>query len=110
MQGGDGCGSGQRGGAPGAACPPAASEPPFPQQSQEAGPDRVTLYSLMMKPIQRFPQFILLLQVSPASVPWEEHTLHLEADVCNTCTEWSVLPTGAGNLSNEGGAVSHGRL
>lgn len=34
------------------------------QQSQESGPDRVTLYSLMMKPIQRFPQFILLLQVS----------------------------------------------
>ncbi|VTJ79643.1 Hypothetical predicted protein [Marmota monax] len=33
-----------------------------PQQSQESSPDRVTLYSLMMKPIQRFPQFILLLQ------------------------------------------------
>ncbi|XP_058515815.1 rho guanine nucleotide exchange factor 10 isoform X5 [Ochotona princeps] len=34
----------------------------FLKQSQESGPDRVTLYSLMMKPIQRFPQFILLLQ------------------------------------------------
>ncbi|XP_063091064.1 rho guanine nucleotide exchange factor 10 isoform X3 [Cavia porcellus] len=34
----------------------------FLKQSQEASPDRVTLYSLMMKPIQRFPQFILLLQ------------------------------------------------
>uniref|UniRef100_A0A8C6AYT9 DH domain-containing protein n=1 Tax=Monodon monoceros TaxID=40151 RepID=A0A8C6AYT9_MONMO len=34
----------------------------FLKQCQEAGPDRVTLYSLMMKPIQRFPQFILLLQ------------------------------------------------
>ncbi|XP_006749090.2 rho guanine nucleotide exchange factor 10-like, partial [Leptonychotes weddellii] len=31
-------------------------------QCQESSPDRVTLYSLMMKPIQRFPQFILLLQ------------------------------------------------
>lgn len=28
-----------------------------------ASADRVTLYGLMVKPIQRFPQFILLLQV-----------------------------------------------
>ncbi|KAM5264627.1 rho guanine nucleotide exchange factor 10 [Ctenodactylus gundi] len=34
----------------------------FLKQSQEASPERVTLYSLMVKPIQRFPQFILLLQ------------------------------------------------
>ncbi|XP_019524290.1 PREDICTED: rho guanine nucleotide exchange factor 10 isoform X3 [Hipposideros armiger] len=34
----------------------------FLKQTQESSPDRVTLYSLMMKPIQRFPQFILLLQ------------------------------------------------
>uniref|UniRef100_A0A8C9QG03 DH domain-containing protein n=1 Tax=Spermophilus dauricus TaxID=99837 RepID=A0A8C9QG03_SPEDA len=34
----------------------------FLKQSQESSPDRVTLHSLMMKPIQRFPQFILLLQ------------------------------------------------
>ncbi|XP_059941722.1 rho guanine nucleotide exchange factor 10 isoform X2 [Mesoplodon densirostris] len=34
----------------------------FLKQCQEASPDRVTLHSLMMKPIQRFPQFILLLQ------------------------------------------------
>lgn len=40
-----------------------------PQQSQESSPDRVTLYSLMMKPIQRFPQFILLLQVCLPPVP-----------------------------------------
>lgn len=33
------------------------------QQCQESSPDRITLYGLMMKPIQRFPQFILLLQV-----------------------------------------------
>uniref|UniRef100_A0A663EAC0 Rho guanine nucleotide exchange factor 10 n=1 Tax=Aquila chrysaetos chrysaetos TaxID=223781 RepID=A0A663EAC0_AQUCH len=32
------------------------------QQCQESSPDRITLYGLMMKPIQRFPQFILLLQ------------------------------------------------
>lgn len=35
-----------------------------PQQRQENSKDRLTLYGLMMKPIQRFPQFILLLQVS----------------------------------------------
>ncbi|XP_062862947.1 rho guanine nucleotide exchange factor 10 isoform X2 [Trichomycterus rosablanca] len=34
----------------------------FLKQRQENSRDRVTLYSLMMKPIQRFPQFILLLQ------------------------------------------------
>ncbi|XP_028337157.1 rho guanine nucleotide exchange factor 10 isoform X1 [Physeter macrocephalus] len=34
----------------------------FLKQCQESSPDRVTLHSLMMKPIQRFPQFILLLQ------------------------------------------------
>ncbi|KAF6083699.1 Rho guanine nucleotide exchange factor 10 [Phyllostomus discolor] len=31
-------------------------------KAQESSPDRVTLYSLMTRPIQRFPQFILLLQ------------------------------------------------
>uniref|UniRef100_H0XBF2 Rho guanine nucleotide exchange factor 10 n=2 Tax=Otolemur garnettii TaxID=30611 RepID=H0XBF2_OTOGA len=34
----------------------------FLKQRQEASPDRVTLYSLMTRPVQRFPQFILLLQ------------------------------------------------
>ncbi|XP_053511353.1 rho guanine nucleotide exchange factor 10 isoform X4 [Artibeus jamaicensis] len=34
----------------------------FLKQAQESSPDRVTLYSLMTRPIQRFPQFILLLQ------------------------------------------------
>lgn len=38
------------------------------QQCQESSPDRITLYSLMMKPIQRFPQFILLLQVRARGV------------------------------------------
>lgn len=33
------------------------------QRRQVCSPDRVTLYGLMVKPIQRFPQFILLLQV-----------------------------------------------
>uniref|UniRef100_A0A673ADD0 Rho guanine nucleotide exchange factor 10 n=1 Tax=Sphaeramia orbicularis TaxID=375764 RepID=A0A673ADD0_9TELE len=32
------------------------------QHRQETSSDRMTLYGLMMKPIQRFPQFILLLQ------------------------------------------------
>ncbi|MBN3310625.1 ARHGA factor, partial [Amia calva] len=34
----------------------------FLKHCQECSSDRVTLYGLMMKPIQRFPQFILLLQ------------------------------------------------
>ncbi|XP_075718044.1 rho guanine nucleotide exchange factor 10 isoform X3 [Rhinoderma darwinii] len=34
----------------------------FLKQSQDCSSDRITLYGLMMKPIQRFPQFILLLQ------------------------------------------------
>ncbi|XP_054421828.1 rho guanine nucleotide exchange factor 10 [Pteronotus mesoamericanus] len=34
----------------------------FLKQAQESSPDRVTLCSLMTRPIQRFPQFILLLQ------------------------------------------------
>ncbi|XP_076155677.1 rho guanine nucleotide exchange factor 10 isoform X1 [Alosa pseudoharengus] len=34
----------------------------FLKHRQETSADRVTLYGLMMKPIQRFPQFILLLQ------------------------------------------------
>ncbi|XP_021248554.1 rho guanine nucleotide exchange factor 10 isoform X5 [Numida meleagris] len=34
----------------------------FLKQCQESSPDRIMLYGLMMKPIQRFPQFILLLQ------------------------------------------------
>ena len=39
------------------------------QHRQEISADRVTLYGLMMKPIQRFPQFILLLQVRLTQVP-----------------------------------------
>ncbi|XP_036084865.1 rho guanine nucleotide exchange factor 10 isoform X2 [Rousettus aegyptiacus] len=34
----------------------------FLKQSQGSSPDSVTLYGLMAKPVQRFPQFILLLQ------------------------------------------------
>uniref|UniRef100_A0A8C7CHT0 Rho guanine nucleotide exchange factor 10 n=1 Tax=Oncorhynchus kisutch TaxID=8019 RepID=A0A8C7CHT0_ONCKI len=34
----------------------------FLKQRQDTSSDRATLYGLMMKPIQRFPQFILLLQ------------------------------------------------
>ncbi|XP_040318640.1 rho guanine nucleotide exchange factor 10-like protein isoform X11 [Herpailurus yagouaroundi] len=35
----------------------------FLKRRQVCSPDRVTLYGLMVKPIQRFPQFILLLQL-----------------------------------------------
>uniref|UniRef100_A0A3P8NK58 DH domain-containing protein n=1 Tax=Astatotilapia calliptera TaxID=8154 RepID=A0A3P8NK58_ASTCA len=34
----------------------------FLKVKQASSPDRITLYGLMVKPIQRFPQFILLLQ------------------------------------------------
>uniref|UniRef100_A0A8C7K6U7 Rho guanine nucleotide exchange factor 10 like n=1 Tax=Oncorhynchus kisutch TaxID=8019 RepID=A0A8C7K6U7_ONCKI len=34
----------------------------FLKKKQVSSPDRITLYGLMVKPIQRFPQFILLLQ------------------------------------------------
>lgn len=37
------------------------------QRKQAASVDRITLYGLMVKPIQRFPQFILLLQVAALS-------------------------------------------
>ncbi|KAJ7998619.1 hypothetical protein DPEC_G00206770 [Dallia pectoralis] len=33
-----------------------------PKKEQASTDDRITLYGLMVKPIQRFPQFILLLQ------------------------------------------------
>ncbi|XP_066459667.1 rho guanine nucleotide exchange factor 10 [Eleutherodactylus coqui] len=41
-----------------------ATKPAFLEflKSQDCSPDRISLYGLMMKPIQRFPQFILLLQ------------------------------------------------
>ncbi|XP_061578352.1 rho guanine nucleotide exchange factor 10-like protein [Cololabis saira] len=34
----------------------------FLKKTQASSPDRITLYGLMVKPVQRFPQFILLLQ------------------------------------------------
>lgn len=50
--------------------PPPGAEPQLSvcslvvfQKKQASSPDRITLYGLMVKPIQRFPQFILLLQV-----------------------------------------------
>lgn len=42
--------------------------PRLQQRRQVCSPDRVTLYGLMVKPIQRFPQFILLLQVPPGAL------------------------------------------
>ncbi|KAJ3613355.1 hypothetical protein NHX12_019605, partial [Muraenolepis orangiensis] len=41
-----------------------AAKPSFLDFLKETSGDRVTLYGLMMKPIQRFPQFILLLQMA----------------------------------------------
>lgn len=36
----------------------------FLQERQAESSDRLALYSLMLKPVQRFPQFIMLVQVS----------------------------------------------
>lgn len=41
-----------------------------PQKKQASSVDRITLYGLMVKPIQRFPQFILLLQVWNLLCEW----------------------------------------
>lgn len=39
--------------------------------------DRITLYGLMVKPIQRFPQFILLLQVRHFDSSFLKHAVGL---------------------------------
>uniref|UniRef100_H3CC92 Rho guanine nucleotide exchange factor 10 like n=1 Tax=Tetraodon nigroviridis TaxID=99883 RepID=H3CC92_TETNG len=44
------------------ACTSNAAFLDFLKKKQASSPDRITLYGLMVKPIQRFPQFILLLQ------------------------------------------------
>uniref|UniRef100_A0AAY5F2W9 DH domain-containing protein n=1 Tax=Electrophorus electricus TaxID=8005 RepID=A0AAY5F2W9_ELEEL len=43
----------------------------FLKKKQAASTDRITLYGLMVKPIQRFPQFILLLQDMLKNTPAE---------------------------------------
>ncbi|KAL0969272.1 hypothetical protein UPYG_G00224820 [Umbra pygmaea] len=59
-----------------------ASKPSFLEflkHRQETGSDRITLYGLMMKPIQRFPQFILLLQDMLKNTPvGHSDRLHLQ--------------------------------
>ena len=35
----------------------------FLKQRMHAAPDKLSLFGLMVKPVQRFPQFILLIQV-----------------------------------------------
>ncbi|XP_014065815.2 rho guanine nucleotide exchange factor 10 isoform X1 [Salmo salar] len=51
----------------------------FLKHRQDTSSDRVTLYGLMMKPIQRFPQFILLLQDMLKNTPvGHSDRLHLQ--------------------------------
>uniref|UniRef100_A0A8C8J5F4 Rho guanine nucleotide exchange factor 10 n=1 Tax=Oncorhynchus tshawytscha TaxID=74940 RepID=A0A8C8J5F4_ONCTS len=51
----------------------------FLKHRQDTSSDRVTLYGLMMKPIQRFPQFILLLQDMLRNTPvGHSDRLHLQ--------------------------------
>uniref|UniRef100_A0A8C7N0Y0 Rho guanine nucleotide exchange factor 10 n=1 Tax=Oncorhynchus kisutch TaxID=8019 RepID=A0A8C7N0Y0_ONCKI len=51
----------------------------FLKYRQDTSSDRVTLYGLMMKPIQRFPQFILLLQDMLRNTPvGHSDRLHLQ--------------------------------
>lgn len=52
-------------------CCPTCNVSFFRQQRKQAtSVDRITLYGLMVKPIQRFPQFILLLQVGHLASGW----------------------------------------
>ncbi|KAG2468001.1 ARHGA factor, partial [Polypterus senegalus] len=55
----------------------------FLKQCQESSSDRITLYGLMMKPIQRFPQFILLLQDMLKNTP-KEHSDRLPLQMALT--------------------------
>ncbi|XP_045912462.1 rho guanine nucleotide exchange factor 10-like protein isoform X1 [Micropterus dolomieu] len=55
----------------------------FLKKKQASSPDRITLYGLMVKPIQRFPQFILLLQDMLKNTP-ESHTDRLPLQLALT--------------------------
>ncbi|XP_067447266.1 rho guanine nucleotide exchange factor 10-like protein isoform X1 [Thunnus thynnus] len=55
----------------------------FLKKKQVSSPDRITLYGLMVKPIQRFPQFILLLQDMLKSTP-KSHTDRLPLQLALT--------------------------
>ncbi|XP_034091832.1 rho guanine nucleotide exchange factor 10-like protein isoform X3 [Gymnodraco acuticeps] len=51
----------------------------FLKKKQASSPDRITLYGLMVRPIQRFPQFILLLQDMLKNTPqWHVDRLPLQ--------------------------------
>lgn len=76
--------------------------PSRPQQRRQVcSPDRVTLYGLMVKPIQRFPQFILLLQVPPG-VPaapnpqgalWASHPTSTHPSAVGRGGPYTLLPS-----------------
>uniref|UniRef100_A0A8P4GAL7 Rho guanine nucleotide exchange factor (GEF) 10-like b n=1 Tax=Dicentrarchus labrax TaxID=13489 RepID=A0A8P4GAL7_DICLA len=55
----------------------------FLKKKQASSPDRITLYGLMVKPIQRFPQFILLLQDMLKNTP-KSHTDRLPLQLALT--------------------------
>ncbi|XP_034550666.1 rho guanine nucleotide exchange factor 10-like protein isoform X2 [Notolabrus celidotus] len=55
----------------------------FLKKKQATSPDRITLYGLMVKPIQRFPQFILLLQDMLKNTP-KSHTDRLPLQLALT--------------------------
>ncbi|KAK9515897.1 hypothetical protein VZT92_026497 [Zoarces viviparus] len=58
----------------------------FLKKRQASSPDRITLYGLMVKPIQRFPQFILLLQDMLKNTP-KTHTDRLPLQLALTTLE-----------------------
>ncbi|XP_068589224.1 rho guanine nucleotide exchange factor 10-like protein [Cebidichthys violaceus] len=58
----------------------------FLKKKQSSSPDRITLYGLMVKPIQRFPQFILLLQDMLKNTP-KNHTDRLPLQLALTTLE-----------------------
>lgn len=73
------------------------------QKKQVSSVDRITLYGLMVKPIQRFPQFILLLQVFNMSL------FFMSSDVLrhSECRSWSYFPDNMIKQSNLRKVVLH---
>ncbi|RXN34051.1 rho guanine nucleotide exchange factor 10 isoform X1 [Labeo rohita] len=63
----------------------------FLKKKQASSTDRITLYGLMVKPIQRFPQFILLLQLALTELETLAEKLNEQKRVADQITETQQL-------------------
>uniref|UniRef100_A0A672FG92 DH domain-containing protein n=1 Tax=Salarias fasciatus TaxID=181472 RepID=A0A672FG92_SALFA len=77
----------------------------FLKKKQASSPDRITLYGLMVKPIQRFPQFIVLLQDMLKNTP-RSHADRLPLQLALTELETLAEKMNEQNLSVEGAALT----